>query len=892
MAETLPAAAEDGEVHRLLTGASVPTLATIALLKDQSAAHYFDEPGEALRIAGVAYRLGQTLTPPAPALGKWALANAYLFANRYSEAVALFEIARREYLADGLELDAARMGVGQVWGLAYAGRFAEAQALAEQVEPMLARAARKDPEDLRRLGSLYNNWGILCELTGSYEQALEIYDRRLAIAQEQGSLRDVARTQHNRVLLFMKLNALEEALAASREAESGFTAADMKVDLGRLFLNRGLLMADWGRLDEAEEAFRRADAILAPLDGMEQQRQAATVFGLLARMQAHGKVDAGDIAALGRAQQALAVQGPVFQEALAWIGLGRCHLQLGEVDAARSAFAEALRLGEERAGRSIRVLAYHGLAGVAEAQGQWEQAIACCEAAIQQAEALRHDLHVESFRAGFLADKLVVYQDLAHLLVQLGRYHDAYAVTEQGRARVLSERLTYRLQEAPGKLAAPGDTAARLQEELQQVFRQMRELQAAARLAEEMSGEGGEALAHDEVRSMEALEDRVVQLTRELERADPRLNLTGAWPGPGSQPASLPLGDAVLVQYYVDRDHIGVFVVDAEGALTHRPLAGVHQVAAPASALRASLERFLTLTTAYDPRLAGRYLPMLLRDAQASLAELHRLLLAPLADLIQDHPQLVISPDGPLHQVPFQALYDGTSFLIERQAVSYTPSAAILALCSQAAPLGSGSLIAGYGGEDLPGALSEIDVVRRHAPNAVVLRGEDATAARFLEEVGHSLHIHIASHARFRQDNMMLSALALADRRLTFAEIARLRLQSDLVVLSGCETGSGRALGTDVMSLANGFLGAGARSLLVSLWRVDDATTVTFMDRLYHHVAAEPNRAQALRQAQLDLLTQGRQAAGGPSALLHPASWAPFILLGSWLPISTPLELS
>ena len=890
MDESLAAPASDLEVHRLLTGADAPALETIGVLKAKSAEHYFDEPAEAIRIASVAYRLGLELPQPAPALAKWTLANALLFANRYSEAVALFEQASADYLALHLDLEAARMGVGQVWGLAYAGRFADALAVADQIEPLLETAARTNPEDLRRLGSLFNNKGILFELIGSYEQALEAYDRRLAVARQLDQLPDIARTQHNRVLLFMKLNALEEALAASQEAEKGFEAAGLRADLGRLFLNRGLLMAAWERLDDAEDAFRRADARLTALDGMEQQRHAATVFGLLTRLQADKRVNWADCDALQTAQQALAVHGPVFQEALAWIGLGQCYLKLGGGAAAQSAFARALQLGEQGAGRRIRVLALHGLGLLAEKQARWEEAIGHFQAAIQQVEALRHDLHIESFRAGFLADKLVVYHDLADLLVHLDRYEQAYAITEQGRARVLAERLAFRLEEATMGQVTGKEGENALEEELRRTIRQMEDLQTSMRLG---GGSGADELGfsppHEQVLQMEALEDRVVQIVREIERATPRL----ASPGSGLHPVPfLPLlasDDAVLLHYYVSRGRVGVFVIDAAGSITHRSLTPIQPVAEASLGLRAAMERLLALARDFGPTTVGRFLPALLKDTQARLGELYHLLLYPVADLIRRHPQLVISPDGPLHEIPFHALYDGNAFVIERKAVSYTPSATILALCNQAIPAGSGALIVGYGGDYLPGVQAEVHAVVKHFANATVLIGENATSTHFLSQVGSHRHVHVASHARFRQDNVMLSALSLADRRLTFAEITRLRLQTDLVVLSGCETGQGRVLGTDVMSLANGFLGAGARSLLVSLWRVDDSTTVTFMDKLYRHLATETNRAEALRRAQLDLLSWGRESTDGNSMLAHPACWAPFVLLGSWLPSSTSL---
>ena len=135
--------------------------------------------------------------------------------------------------------------------------------------------------------------------------------------------------------------------------------------------------------------------------------------------------------------------------------------------------------------------------------------------------------------------------------------------------------------------------------------------------------------------------------------------------------------------------------------------------------------------------------------------------------------------------------------------------------------------------------------------------------------------VHLAAHAQYSAQSPLGSGLRLHDRWLTVRDIYRLRLRADLVTLSGCETGlnSVRA-GDELIGLVRGFLAAGARSVLVSLWRVNDESTLEFMKLLYggwHRVVAgDLTPAGALREAQLALLA--RQP--------HPAFWAPFVLVG------------
>ena len=176
----------------------------------------------------------------------------------------------------------------------------------------------------------------------------------------------------------------------------------------------------------------------------------------------------------------------------------------------------------------------------------------------------------------------------------------------------------------------------------------------------------------------------------------------------------------------------------------------------------------------------------------------------------------------------------------------------------------------------------EIAALQSQLPQATIYQGAAATTTQLLAAAPQQRLLHIATHAHFRADRPMLSALALADRGLTLAEIARLQLDLDLAVLSGCETGHGGLQGADLLSLANGFLGAGARALVVSRWRVADSSTAEQMTHLYRALLAGAERNQALRMAQLALLQPENATDEFAQLHHHPAYWAPFILLGEW----------
>ena len=121
----------------------------------------------------------------------------------------------------------------------------------------------------------------------------------------------------------------------------------------------------------------------------------------------------------------------------------------------------------------------------------------------------------------------------------------------------------------------------------------------------------------------------------------------------------------------------------------------------------------------------------------------------------------------------------------------------------------------------------------------------------------------------------MFSAIRLADSYLSLFDLYHMNFPVELLTLSGCVTGLNVvAEGDEVLGLARGLLYAGARSLLLSLWDVDDKSTAEFMKLFYSRLAHHPNKAEALQGAIVELRRR----------YPHPYHWAPFKLIGRALP--------
>jgi len=265
----------------------------------------------------------------------------------------------------------------------------------------------------------------------------------------------------------------------------------------------------------------------------------------------------------------------------------------------------------------------------------------------------------------------------------------------------------------------------------------------------------------------------------------------------------------------------------------------------------------------------------MLVQAEDLLSELYAELIDRVADELVDAQRLIIVPHGLLHYLPFHALMDpsGTP-LVERVEISYAPSAGVLASCYErpALPEGRGRrVLFGVPNEAIPQVQREIDALTDLFGPTRVFAGEAATEQVFRHFAPEADIIHLASHAVFREDNPLFSAIQLADSWLSLNDLYSLRLHASLVTLSACETGLSQVLaGDELVGLARGLFQAGTASVVVSLWAVNDESTASLMERFYRYLEEGFGPAAAMRAAQTEL----RQVSP------HPYHWAPFLVIG------------
>lgn len=264
--------------------------------------------------------------------------------------------------------------------------------------------------------------------------------------------------------------------------------------------------------------------------------------------------------------------------------------------------------------------------------------------------------------------------------------------------------------------------------------------------------------------------------------------------------------------------------------------------------------------------------------------------------------RVIVVPDGGLALVPFELLPAGSDLLIQRAAVSYLPTAAMLSrtapVSRRIAPPWKRELVA-FGNPVFGSSpLDRGDAVRTRAAasadevrwiareiggRASIHLGADDRKAWLYDRQQLAPILHIASHAAadvsaMEKSRILFSPAAARSSHadyLFLKEAYSLPLRGvELAVLSACDTERGAMLrGEGVQSFSRTFLAAGARSTVTTLWRVPDRETASFMRIFYYHLQRGASRAEALRSAKLRFLLSGTAGA-------DPHYWAAFVLNG------------
>ena len=785
------------------------------------------------------------------------------------------------------------------------------------IKGIAAAVIGNQAEGIRDLTSAYQGIvevGNLALEESVHSQLAFVYDRQNDCAQS---------LQHNRA-----------ALALGNELKSTY--------VGRYIVNIGAAYACLGDLTEAVSYYRQALEIYAnPLDqpnlvtlltnmarsdlanhtvalrlldraltvakSIENKVMELRVRLALGALHQH---DGNHPQALGQTREALQIaqeKGVAFQEGRAWNQLGGIHLSMSETVQALDAHLRALAIGERTQAPEVIWQALAGLAAVLQKQGNLEHAAQRYRQAVETIEGVRSRIGIPEDRASFLADKIEVYKKLLAVLVELhGKDKsekaaaEAFGFAERAHARAFLDLL------AEGKVDLEQDAAPDL---LLQKHKLQKRIE---KLTEQLIKERSQETSKQDQTKIGKLEKDLGQADvdlgnwlRELRQRNPRYAAL-KYPEPVTLAETQRLLDdkTILLSYSLAEPNSFLFAVSHNGFAVHR-LPSEKKIAE-------SVQRLLAAITDKEPTAA---------EYRRQAVWLSQQLLQPVSQILagKSKTELIIVADGALHRLPFEALLvPGAAaqgdlrrlpYLIRRFAISYAPSASVLAQLQneprEIAPKGfiafgdpvyeqnaqgasESALRAASGGrlnlQRLPYSHTEVEGIGQLFAKAEreLFFGEAASEenVKSPERLSHYRMVHFSTHGYLNEVRPRFSGLVLSrpatgrqseDGVLSAYEIFNLKLKADLVVLSACETGLGKEIkGEGLMSLTRAFMYAGTPSVVVSLWNVNDQSAADLMIRFYRHLQTGTSKSEALRQAQLETIRDDGR----------PFFWAPFVLVG------------
>ena len=446
-----------------------------------------------------------------------------------------------------------------------------------------------------------------------------------------------------------------------------------------------------------------------------------------------------------------------------------------------------------------------------------------------------------------------VYSGFFNLLCDQKKYPEAFHVLEKARGRIEGQALEHHQAIDPTRLSSAERNLARLNTQLLQTDDESKRSQLLRNINRTEAGFENSALAQ-----------RTAIAPVTLSELQHDLN-----------------DEEVVLEYSLDDTQSYVL------AVTHSTV--VRYALGPRRAIEDAAEAYRRLLS------KGK--------VDATLARtLFSKVLQPAPEYRTKHCILVV-PDGKLSLLPFAALMDGNSYVVADHVVSTVPSGTVLHLIRTRAGSEKGRLpyvgVAAWtrpssplvfarrafeGPEveeflALPESRHEVESVGEDLPKpSIVLLGADATESRFKSLPLRSFDVlHLALHGYADLNYPDRSALVFAPERgggndglLQVREIRQLSLDASLVTLSACDTGVGPTGQAGVSNIANAFIEAGAKTVVSTLWELNDQATARLMAEFYARLVSGTEKGEALRQAQFDLAKTGAA----------PYYWASFEIVG------------
>ena len=790
------------------------------------------------------------------------------------------------------------------------GDLGEQQKALNHYEQALPAAQTIGDQDL--VAKIFNNMGLVYDRLGEMQKAIEYYEKSLPIAEAIGDRSLVAMTLSNLGIIYNSLGQSDQAI---KYYERSLPLSEVTGDIGqqaRTLNNIGLVYANLDKQRKALDYYKRSLPIAEKVG--DRFLQAITLNNI-------GVLHDG----LGEWQEALTYYekslpisesvGDRSQAALTLNNIGLIYARQNQINQAIPYYEKSLALSKAIVHPTNQAIALYNLANAYFQQENFTEALKYIKEAVAIVENLRTKLVNQDLRTAYFAtvqEYYILYIDVLMFLHRRqpdqGYDQQALHISERTKARGLLELLT------ESKIDIRQGVDIKLLNQEKSLIAELNRVE----------NDRLKYLAETETNSQKIAElsKKIDQLFSQLDQIEAQIKQTSPRYAQLTQPNILTVKqiqaeildeNTVLLEYLVGTQASYLWVVSKNNLTTYM-IPGKKE-------LRQAVNEFRRILT--NPRTQDN---LSLIEAKAS--ELSQMILAPASQQINGKRLLVVS-DGPLQYIPFATLTLSTKNhtyqpLISQQAVINLPSASTLAMIRQdtanrslatkkiaviADPVFSpddqrlaqrprtnlddaiamvdisrGTESAGMNWERLPFTRQEAEAI-----TALVPENESKKVLDFQADYQNVMEgdlsqyqiIHLATHGFVNTEQPELSAIVLSlfnqqgvqeNGYLRLNDIFNLNLPAELVVLSACQTGLGKEIkGEGLVGLTRGFMYAGAKRVLVSLWNVNDEKTAELMTIFYREMLQKnTNPAESFRLAQVEMWQKG----------YSPYYWAPFIFQG------------
>lgn len=777
--------------------------------------------------------------------------------------------------------------------------------------------------------AILGNLGNCCKNRGDYQNALKYYFDALDVSKKVSNRAGEANNLSDIGAIYTDVGDYRKATSYYQNALSIFRNIGEIKSQVKVLINIGANFFNKGKVDSAFTYYKEALKLAQKINHKEFE---SAVYFYLGDVYKEKNANQQALECYNKAIKLSQEINDIKLQGESFTAKGDVYYKLKQYSKALNNYDQGLRICQKIGSPEGIWKSYYGIGRVSEKIGKEKQAEQSYNQAIETIESIRAKLTAKTLKESFLEDKIDVYQSMINLLLKMGREDKAYEYLERSKAKSFLDIIsTSQINVAQGITPERLERKKRLERRLNKI---QQELMSEYSVDDKKQNPDKISALED---SLKIVRNKFNELLQEIELNHPRYaDLAGV-----SEPLALSQVQerviqegTVVIEYMVGKDHTIVWVIgynfneyeridlkrdDLETMVKKllQPFKDVKE---------GKLKNFSDIS--FDVKFSGRLYDQIFR---------------PIEQYLKEGNQLIIVPDGILHYLPFEALvtkiekkkqnrniifsrYKNAHYLIEKYAISYAPSASVLdpkllrakfnkkredkliafgnpdfgkatQLAFQKEKEDSTNFFAmlirssrGWIFNELPKAAEEVKAIGEIMKPSLLYLNKEAKEEYFKQQSGKYPFVHLATHCIVEETQPMYSRIVFAqdddpaeDGFLHTYEVFNLRLNTDLITLSACETGLGKlSRGEGLIGLTRAFMYAGAPSVLVSLWSVSESTA-DVMKYFYRNLNAGKTKTEALRQAKLKLIkSESKFKDGQRFSFANPFLWAPFVLVGEW----------